>query len=90
MLFADYVPTLVRLERFSDLWGHAVEPLMPDRSKVRDQIKRDTGAYTARSRSRFDSSTRLRLSSFCFEFPIMELVTVFLFINRQAFDRNLT
>ena len=37
---------VIGLERFS--WGYAVEPLMPDRSKVRRQTKRDTGAYAMR------------------------------------------
>ena len=36
---------MVGLQRFDDLWGYAVEPLMPDRPKVRFQTKRDTGVY---------------------------------------------
>ena len=31
------------LERFNDLWGYVVEPLMPDRYRVRFQVKRDMG-----------------------------------------------
>ena len=33
---------------YLDLWGYAVELLMPDRSKVRDQTKRHTGVYAVR------------------------------------------
>ena len=43
---ADCVTMLclvVGLERFNDLWDYAVEPLIPDRSKVRFQTKRDKG-----------------------------------------------
>ena len=37
------VIVVVRLERFNDLLGYAVEPIMSDRSKVRFQTKRNTG-----------------------------------------------
>ena len=39
---------MVGLERFNDLWDYAIKPLMPDRSKVRYQTKRDTGLYAVR------------------------------------------
>ena len=38
-----HVAVVVGLVCFDDPWGYAVEPLMPDRSKVRFQFKRDTG-----------------------------------------------
>ena len=43
----------------SDPWGYSVEPLMPDRTKVRRQTKRDKEVYTARRLWRFASRTRL-------------------------------
>ena len=36
-----------------------VEPLMPDRPKVRFQTKRDMGVYAVHARSRFAFGTRL-------------------------------
>ena len=35
-----HVVVAIGLERLNDLWGYAVEPLMPDRFKVRFQTKR--------------------------------------------------
>ena len=43
-----HVVVVVRLVCVNDPWGYVVEPLMPDRSKVRCQTKRDTGVYAAR------------------------------------------
>ena len=34
-----HVVVVVELERFNDIWGYAVEPLMPDQSKVTFQTK---------------------------------------------------
>ena len=39
------VVVVVRLECVNDPWGYAVDKLMPDRSKLRRQTKRDTGVY---------------------------------------------
>ena len=39
---------MVGLERFNDLYDYTVEPLMPDRPKVKFQTKRDTGVYAVR------------------------------------------
>ena len=50
-------------------WGYAVEPLMPDSSKVRRQTKRDTGVYAARGRLRFASGTRLFTRRACASEP---------------------
>ena len=58
---ADCVPTL--------LSGYAVEPLMPDRSKVRFQTKRDTGVCAVRGRSRFASGTCLLIRRACASEP---------------------
>ena len=44
------VVVVVGLVCVNDPWGNAVEPLMPDRSKMRSQTKRDTGVYAARGR----------------------------------------
>ena len=49
-----------------DLWGYAVEPLMPDRPKLRLQTKWNTGVYAVRgARSRFASGTRLLIRRAC-------------------------
>ena len=61
---ADCVPhvrvvVVVGFMCFDDPWDYAVEPLMPDRSKVRFQTKRDTGVYAMRRESWFASGTRL-------------------------------
>ena len=45
-----HVVIVVGLVWVNDPLGYAVEPLMPDRSKVRFQIKRDTGVYAERRR----------------------------------------
>ena len=39
-----HVVVVVGLVCFYDPWGYAVEPLMPDRSKLRRQTKRNTRA----------------------------------------------
>ena len=39
---------MVGLERVIDHWGYTVEPLMPDRPKVRDQTKRERGLRRVR------------------------------------------
>ena len=49
----------------NDPWDYAVEPLMPDRSKVRRQAKREKGVYAARGRWRSASRTRLLTSCLC-------------------------
>ena len=49
---ADFV-VMVGLESFNDLWGYAVEPLMPIRSKVKFQTKRNTGICAVRVEVRF-------------------------------------
>ena len=59
-----HVVVVVRLEHFNDLRGYAVESVMPDRSKVRFQTKRDSGVY-AMGGSRFISGTRLLIKSDC-------------------------
>ena len=38
-----HVVVVVGLVCFNDPWGYTVEPLMPDRSRVSFQTKRDTG-----------------------------------------------
>ena len=58
-------------ERFNDLWSYAVEPLMPDRPKVRFQTKNATGVYAVRGRWKFTSGTRLLIRRDC----ASELVT---------------
>ena len=50
-----HVVVVMGFERFNDLSGYTVEPLMPDRSKVRFQTKGDTGVYAVRGWSRFAS-----------------------------------
>ena len=42
-----------------------VEPIMPDRLKVRDQTRRDTGVYSVRGRSWFIFGTRLLVRLDC-------------------------
>ena len=39
------LPTVSPLVYFNDPWVYAVEPLMPDKSKVRCQTKRGTDIY---------------------------------------------
>ena len=65
------VVVMVGLERFNNPWVYAAEPLMPDRPKVRDQTKRDKGAYTytVRERSRITSGTRLLIKCDCASEP---------------------
>ena len=63
------VVVVVGLVCFDDLWGYAVEPLMPDRPKVRFQTKRDTGVYAVRGWSRYASGTRLLIRSACASEP---------------------
>ena len=46
----------------NDPWDYAVEPFMADRSKVRFHIKRFTGVYIVRGRSRLASGIRLLTS----------------------------
>ena len=61
-----HVVVTVGLEHFSDLWGYEVEPLMPDKPKVRDQTKRNTEVYAVRSgTSRYTSETRLLIRRDC-------------------------
>ena len=60
-----HVVVVVGLVCVNDPWGYAVEPLMPDRSKMRRQIKRDTGVYAARGRWSFASGTRLVIRRAC-------------------------
>ena len=59
------IAVMVGLECFNDLWGYAVDPLMPVRSKVRFQTKRDTGVYTVREWSKFASRMRLLIRRDC-------------------------
>ena len=69
---ADCVPDVVLvvgLVNADDLWGYAVEPLMPDRPKVTFQTKRDTGVYAVHGWSRFASRTRLLISRACASEP---------------------
>ena len=54
----------------NDLWGYAVEPLTPDRSKVSRQTKQDTGVYASRGRWRFASGTRLFIRRPCAGKPV--------------------
>ena len=54
-----HVVGVAGLKRFNDVWGYAVKPLMPDRSKLRFQTKRDTGVYAVRGRSRIASGCLL-------------------------------
>ena len=64
-----HVIIVVGLERFSDFRGSAVEPLMPDRPKVKFQTKRDTAVYAVRRRSRFATKTRLLTRRDCASDP---------------------
>ena len=54
---------------FDIAWSYAVEPLMPVRSKVIFQTKRDTGVYAARGRWRFASGMRLFIRRACASEP---------------------
>ena len=45
-----HVVVVVRFVCVNDPWSYALELLMPDRSKVKLQTKRDTGVFTARGR----------------------------------------
>ena len=64
------VVVVVGLVCFDDLWGYVDEPLMPDRSKVRFQTKRDTGVYAVRGWSRLASGTRLFIRRDCASEPV--------------------
>ena len=77
ILILDVVVVVV-LERFSDLWGYAVEPLMPTRSKVRFQTKRGMGVYPVHGRSRFASGTRLLIRRDCTSEPVTEVTGAYL------------
>ena len=50
---------------FDAPWDYAVEPLMPDKSTVSIQTKRDTGVYAVRGRPRFASGPRLLIRRAC-------------------------
>ena len=56
---------MVGLVRFDNLWGYAVEPLIPDRPKVRFHTKRNTGVYAVGGWSRFAYETRLLIRRAC-------------------------
>ena len=66
-----HVVVVVDLVCVSDPWGYAVEPLMPERSKVRRQTKRDMGVYATRRWWRFASGTRLFIRRACASEPGM-------------------
>ena len=60
-----HVFALVGLVCINDPWSYALEPLMPDRSKVRCQSKWDTEVYAARGEWRFASGTRQLIRRVC-------------------------
>ena len=60
-----HVVVVVGFVCVSDPWGYAVEPHMPDRSKVRRQTKRNAGVYAALGRWRIASGTRLLIRRAC-------------------------
>ena len=60
-----HVVVVVGLVCSDDPWGYAVEPLIPDKSKVKFHTKRDKGLYAVRGRSRFASGTRLLIRRAC-------------------------
>ena len=63
-----HVVVMVGLERFDDLWGYAVEPLMLDRPKmISDQA--GPGVYAVRGWLRFASGTRLLIRRDCTREP---------------------
>ena len=66
---------MVDLERFNDLWGYAIEPLVHDRSKVRSPTKRDTGVYVLRRWSPLASGTRLLNRLACASEPVTVYVS---------------
>ena len=65
-----HVVVVVGLVCLNDLWGYTLEPLMPGRSKVRFQTKRDTGVYAVRGWLRFTSRTCLLLRHDCASEPV--------------------
>ena len=60
---------VVGLEYYSDLWGYAVEPLMPDRPKMRDQTKKHMGVYAVRATWYFSFGLRLLTTRDCASEP---------------------
>ena len=69
LLTVPHVVFVVGRVCFDDPWGYAVEPLVPDRSKMRLQTKRDTGVYAVCGRPSFASGTRLLISRACTSEP---------------------
>ena len=64
-----HVAVVLGLVCVNDPWGYAVETLMPDRSKMRRQTKRDTGVYAASGPWRFTSRTPLFIRRACASEP---------------------
>ena len=64
-----HIVVVVGLVCVNDPIRYAVELLMPDRSKVRHQTKRDKGVFAAHRRSRFASETRMLIECACASEP---------------------